>query len=109
MYDRVHVARMLSVPRQPSKSGARQQILGVPYGSEIRYPDAQSANGEAVRHLKHFLEAHGDTDPWKKLMVPTAPVEGFGDGNQTLLERLHSKPEQDEFRQVVALALAWAA
>ncbi len=81
----------------------------MPYGSEIRYPDGQFANGEAVRHLKRVLEALGDTNPWKKLMVPTTPGEGFGDGNQTLLERLHSKPKQDEFRQVVALASAWAA
>ncbi|TAJ74220.1 MAG: hypothetical protein EPO45_17650 [Sphingobium sp.] len=110
MYDRDHVAAMLGVtPAAIEKQRQRRQVLGVSYGSEIRYPAAQFANGEAVPHLKRILEAFGDTDPWEQLMLLTAPVEGFGEGNPTLLERLNSKPDQDELRQLVALASAWTA
>lgn len=110
MYDRDHVAAMLGVsPAAIEKQRQRRQVLGVPYGSEIRYPAVQFANGEAVSHLKRVLEALGDTDPWEQLMLLTTPVEGFGDGNQTLLELLKGKPGQDDLRQIIALTSAWTA
>jgi hypothetical protein len=110
MYDRDHVAAMLGVsPAAIEKQRQRRQILGVPYGSEIRYPALQFANGEAVSHLKRVLEALGDTDPWEQLMLLTTPVEGIGDGNQTLLELLKGKPGQNDLRQIIALASAWTA
>ena len=110
MYDRDHVAAMLGLtPAAIEKQRQRRQVLGVSYGSEIRYPAVQFANGEAVPHLKRVLAAFGDTDPWEQLMLLTAPIEGFGEGNETLLERLSDKPNQDELRQLVALASAWTA
>ena len=110
MFDRDHVAAMLDVtPAAIEKQRQRRQILGVLYGSEIRYPAAQFADGQAVSHLKRILEALGDTDPWEQLMLLTTPVEGFGDGNQTLLDLLKGKPGQDQLRQFVALASAWTA
>lgn len=108
MYDRDHVAEMQGVtPAAIEKQRQRRQILGVPYGSEIRYPVAQFADGEAVPYLKRALEAFGDTDPWEQLMLLTTPLEGFGDDNQTLLELLKGKPGQEELRQIIALASAW--
>jgi len=110
MYDRDHVAAMLGVtPAAIEKQRQRRQILGVPYGAEIRYPAVQFANGEAVSHLKRVLEALGDTDPWEQLMLLTTPVEGFGDGSETLLQLLKDKPGQEELRQIIALASAWTA
>lgn len=110
MYDRDHVAAMLGVsPAAIEKQRQRRQILGVPYGAEIRYPAVQFANGEAVNHLKRVLEALGDTDPWEQLMLLTTPVEGFGDGSQTLLDLLKGRPGQDDLRQIIALASAWTA
>ncbi|MFX4084235.1 hypothetical protein ACKU27_03935 [Sphingobium yanoikuyae] len=110
MYDRDHVAAMLGVtPAAIEKQRQRRQVLGVPYGSEIRYPAAQFADGAAVPHLKRVLEALGDTDPWEQIMLLTTPVEGFGDGSQTLLELLKGKPGQDDLRQIIALAAAWTA
>ena len=110
MYDRDHVAAMLGVtPAAIEKQRQRRQILGVPYGSEIRYPAAQFANSEAVPHLKRVLEAFGDAGPWEQLMLLTTPVEGFGDGSETLLQLLKDKPGQEELRQIIALASAWTA
>src|SRR3546814_20230143 len=97
MYDHDHVAAMLGVtPAAIEKQRQRRQILGVPYGSEIRYPAAQFAKGGAVSHLKRVLEAFGDTDPWEQLMLLTTPVEGFGDGSEPLLQLLKDKPSQAE-------------
>ena len=110
MYDRDHVAAMVGVtPAAIEKQRQRRQILGVPYGTEIRYPAAQFANGEAAPYLKRVLEAFGDTDPWEQLMLLTTPVEGFGDGSATLLQLLKGRPSQDALRQIVDLASAWAA
>ena len=110
MYDRDHVAAMVGVtPAAVEKQRQRRQILGVPYGTEIRYPAAQFANGEAVPSLKRVLEAFGDTDPWEQLMLLTTPVEGFGDGSENMLQLLKGRPSQDRLRQIVGLASAWAA
>jgi hypothetical protein len=108
MYDRAHVAAMLNVtPAAIEKQRQRRQILGVPYGSEIRSPAAEFVNGAAVSHLKRVLETMGDTDPWEQLMLLTTPLEGFGDSRETMLQLLARRPDPEEVRQIVALASAW--
>jgi hypothetical protein len=110
MYDRAHVAVMLDVTEAAiEKQRQRRQILGVPYGAEIRYPAAQFTDGKAVSHLKRILEIFDDTDPWEQLMLLTTPVEGFGNDNEHLLQLLARKPGEEELRQIVALASAWTA
>ena len=105
MYDRTQVAAMLGVSTAAiEKQRQRRQILGVPYGSEIRYPAAQFVNGETVGHLKRILEALDDTDPWQQLMLLTLPLEGFEAEPRTLLQLLAQKPDADVLRQLVALA-----
>lgn len=109
MYDRAQVAAMLGVSTAAiEKQRQRRQILGVPYGSEIRYPAAQFVNGETVGHLKRILEAFDDTDPWQQLMLLTSPLEGFEAEPRTLLQLLAQKPDTDVLRQLVALASGWA-
>lgn len=109
MYDRAQVAIMLGVSTAAiEKQRQRRQILGVPYGSEIRYPAAQFVNGETVGHLKRILEAFDDTDPWQQLMLLTSPLEGFEAEPRTLLQLLAQKPDADVLRQLVALASGWA-
>src|SRR3546814_12272420 len=78
MFDRAHVAAMLGVtPAAIEKQRQRRQILGVPYGSENRYPAAQFAGGEALQHLKQVLESFGDTNPWEQLMLLTTTLAGY--------------------------------
>lgn len=109
MFDRSHVAVMLGVtPAAIEKQRQRRQILGVSYGAEIRYPAAQFVNGETVSHLKRVLEALGDTDPWEQLMLLTTPLDGFGEGDETVLQLLARRPDQDVLRQIVALVSSWA-
>ena len=109
MYDRTQVAAMLGVSTAAiEKQRQRRQILGVPYGSEIRYPAAQFVNGETVGHLKRILEAFDNTDPWQQLMLLTSPLEGFEAEPRTLLQLLAQKPGADVLRQLVALASSWA-
>lgn len=110
MYDRARVAAMLDVtPAAIEKQRQRRQVLGVPYGAEIRYPAAQFAEGKAVSHLKTVLEALGDADPWEQLMLLTTPLEGFGNDDKTLLELLKDRPNAANLRQIVALAATWSA
>ena len=79
MLDRAHVAAMLGVSVAAiEKQRQRRQILGVPYGSDIRYPAAQFVEGQTVGQLKRVLEAFGDTEPWEHLMLLTTPLEDFG-------------------------------
>lgn len=109
MYDRAQVAAMLGVSTAAiDKQRQRRQILGVPYGPEIRYPAAQFVDGETVGHLKRILEAFDDTDPWQQLMLLTSPLEGFEAEPRTLLQLLAQKPDTDVLRQLVALASGWA-
>src|SRR3546814_4246154 len=91
--DRAHVAAMLGVtPAAIEKQRQRRQILGVPYGSENRYPAAQFAGGEALPHLKQVLESFGDTNPWEQLMLLTTPLEGYGEERETPFEILMRRP-----------------
>src|SRR3546814_11125846 len=93
MFDRAHVAAMLGVtPAAIEKQRQRRQILGVPYGSENRYPAAQFAGGEALPHLKQVLESFGDTNPWEQLMLLTTPLAGYGEERETPFEILMRRP-----------------
>jgi hypothetical protein len=110
MYDRAEVAAMLGVsPAAIEKQRQRRQILGVPYGNEIRYPASQFVKGAAVSGLKRVLEAFGDMDPWEQLMLLTTPVEGYGEGSVTIFDVLARGPAPDELRQINALVSAWSA
>ena len=109
MYDRTQVATMLGVSAAAiEKQRQRRQILGVPYGPEIRYPAAQFVNGETVGHLKRILQAFDDTNPWQQLMLLTTPLEGFEADPKTLLELLARRPNEDTLRQLMALVSGWA-
>jgi hypothetical protein len=110
MFDRAHVAAMLGVsPAAIEKQRQRRQILGVPYGSENRFPAAQFVNGETVPNLKRVLEALGDTSLWEQLMLLTTPLEGFGSKPETALDILRRKPDQETVHQLLALAKVWAS
>ena len=110
MLDRPHVAAMLGIsPAAVDKQRQRRQILGVPYGSEIRYPAAQFSDGATVGHLKLLLEAFGETNPWEQLMLLTTPVEGFGDEAETVFQLLTKRQDNEVVRQLVALVSSWAA
>ena len=109
MYDRAQVAAMLGISTAAiEKQRQRRQILGVPYGSEIRYPAAQFVNGETLGHLKRVLEAFDDTNPWQQLMLLTTPLEGFEAEPRTLFELLARRPNEDTLRQLTALVSGWA-
>ncbi len=110
MYDRAQVADLLGItPAAIDKQRQRHQILGVPYGSEIRYPAAQFVEGEAIANLKQVLEAFGDMHPWEQLQLLTTALEGYGDRPQTIFELLARRPDAGTLRQIVGLVSGWAA
>jgi len=110
MFDRAHVAEMLDVSQAAiDKQRQRRQILGVPYGSEIRYPAAQFAKGEVLHGLKAVLEAFGDMNPWEQLMLLTTPLDGFGSSPETIFQTLARRPEQRILKQLSGLAASWTA
>ncbi|RJG52358.1 hypothetical protein D0Z70_20470 [Sphingobium terrigena] len=110
MLDRAHVATMLGVSAAAiDKQRQRRQILGVPYGTETRYPAAQFVDGETVSSLKLVLEALGDMNPWEQLMLLTTPLDGYGEQSETMLQLLAKRPDAGALRQLVALASSWSA
>lgn len=110
MLERTDVAEMLGVSVAAiEKQRQRRQIVGVPYGNEIRYPAAQFVTGATVANLKQLLEAFGDTDPWEQLMLLTTPVSGYGPDQETPLQILARKPGAETLKQLVALVTGWAA
>lgn len=110
MLDRAAVAAMLGVtPAAIEKQRQRRQILGVPYGPEIRYPADQFDEGGSLPNLKRVLEAFADSDPWEQLMLLTTALDGFGTEPVTLFELLRRNPSQDELRQALALVSGWAS
>lgn len=110
MFDRDHVAAMLGVsPAAIEKQRQRRQILGVPYGTEIRYPAAQFVDGEVPKGLKAVLEAFDDMNPWEQLMMLTTPLEGFGAQPETILQTLATRPEPGVLKQLAGLAASWSA
>lgn len=109
MLDRAQVAELLGLTASAiDKQRQRNQILGVPYGSDIRYPASQFAGGETVGQLKTVLEAFGDTTPWERLQILTAPLEGFGDSARSILEILGNRPDRETLRQITGLVAGWA-
>lgn len=110
MYDRSQVASFLGItPAAIDKQRQRHQLLGVPYGAEIRYPAAQFVDGGPVRHLKTILEAFGNMSPWGQLQLLTTSIDGYGDESKTIFELLAAKPDDGELRQLAALVSGWAA
>jgi len=110
MFDRTHVAEMLGVsPAAIDKQRQRRQILGVSYGTEIRYPAAQFANGKVLHGLKAVLEGFDDMNAWEQLMMLTTPLEGFGSKPETVFETLARRPEPLVLKQLAGLAASWAA
>jgi hypothetical protein len=110
MYNRAQVASLLGITAAAiDKQRQRHQILGVPYGPEIRYPAAQFADGEPIRYLKTILEAFDDMSPWGQLQLLTTPIDGYADGAKTVFELLAAKPNDGELRQLAALVSGWAA
>lgn len=109
MYDRAELAGLLDVtPAAIDKQRQRRQILGVPYGNEIRYPAAQFHDGAAVPGLKAVLDALGDMNPWGQLQLLVAPLEGFGDAPAALLDVLADAPDAATRTRAAALAAGWA-
>ncbi|OAN53450.1 hypothetical protein [Sphingobium sp. TCM1] len=110
MLERGDVAAMFGVtPAAIDKQRQRRQILGVPYGTEIRYPAAQFVDGEVPQGLKAVLEAFDDMNPWEQLMMLTTPLEGFGAQPETILQTLARRPEPRVLKQLAGLAASWAA
>lgn len=110
MFDRTHVAEMLGVSQAAiDKQRQRRQILGVPYGTEIRYPAAQFVKGEVLHGLKAVLEAFDDMNPWEQLMLLTTPLDGFGLHPETIFQTLARRPEQRILMQLAGLAASWTA
>lgn len=110
MYDRAEVAELLSLtPAAIDKQRQRRQILGVTYGTEVRYPAAQFVDGAIVKGLKKIIEALGDMNPWGQLQLLTTPLDGFGTGSRTIFEILGNDPDSAMLEQIRALAASWAA
>lgn len=110
MFDRTHVAEMLGVSAAAiDKQRQRKRILGVPYGTEIRYPAAQFANGEVLPGLKAVLEGFADMNPWEQLMMLTTPLEGFGSHPETVFQKLTKRPEPGVLKRLASLTASWAA
>ncbi len=110
MLERADVAEMLGVSAAAiEKQRQRRQILGVPYGNEIRYPTAQFVSGATVANLKQVLEAFGDSDPWEQLMLLTTPVTGYAQEPETPLQILGRKPRAQTLKQLVALVTGWTS
>ncbi|BBC73262.1 conserved hypothetical protein [Altererythrobacter sp. B11] len=110
MFDRPHVAEMLGVSQAAiDKQRQRRQILGVPYGTDIRYPAAQFVKGEVLHGLKAVLEAFDDMNPWEQLMMLTTPRDGFGSSPETIFQTLARRPEQRILKQLAGFAASWTA
>lgn len=109
VYARAEVAELLGVtPAAIDKARQRRHILGVPYGTEIRYPAAQFRDGAAVPGLKPVLDALGDMHPWGQLQLLAAPLDGFGDEPASVLELLARGVDADTRARLAQLAAGWA-
>lgn len=115
MYARAELAELLGVtPAAIDKQRQRRQILGVPYGTETRYPAAQFRDGGVVPGLKPVLDALGDMNPWGQLQLLTAPLDGFdaegtGGAGASILDLLGQGADADTRAALARLAAGWAA
>lgn len=109
MFSRADVAQLLGItPAAVDKQRQRGQILGVPYGNDIRFPAAQFKDGAVVAGLKPVLAAFGDMNPWGQLQLLVAPLDGFGDGPASILDLLARGVSEDIRLQLTGLARGWA-
>ena len=109
MFARADVAQLLGItPAAVDKQRQRGQILGVPYGNEIRFPAAQFKDGAVVPGIKPILAAFGDMNPWGQLQLLVAPLDGFGDGPASILDLLARGVGEDVRLQLTGLARGWA-
>ncbi len=110
MFARADVAQLLEVTLAAvDKQRQRGQVLGVPYGNEIRFPAAQFKDGAVVPGLKPILAAFGDMSPWGQLQLLVAPLEGFLDKPASILDMLAHGVGEDVRVQLTGLARGWAA
>lgn len=110
MLGRTDVADLLGVGSAAvDKQRQRCQILGVPYGTDIRYPAAQFTDGRTVPGLKPILAAFGDMNPWGQLQLLVAPIEGFSDEPASILDLLARGVDDDTTAQLARLVRGWAA
>ncbi|WP_415641607.1 hypothetical protein [Sphingomonas antarctica] len=109
MFARADVAQLLGVtPAAVDKQRQRGQILGVPYGNEIRFPAAQFKDGTVVAGIKPILAAFGDMNPWGQLQLLVAPLDGFGERPASILDLLSRGVGEDVRLQLTGLARGWA-
>lgn len=108
MFARADVAQLLGVtPAAVDKQRQRGQILGVPYGNEIRFPAAQFKDGAIISGIRPILAAFGDMNPWGQLQLLIAPLDGFGDGPASILDLLARGVGEDVRLQLTGLARGW--
>ncbi len=109
MFARADVAQLLDVtPAAVDKQRQRGQILGVPYGNDIRFPAAQFKDGAVVAGLKPVLAAFGDMNPWGQLQLLVAPLDGFAEQQTSILDLLARGVDDDVRAQLLGLVRSWA-
>lgn len=109
MFARADVAPLLGVtPAAVDKQRQRGQILGVPYGNDIRFPAAQFKDGTVVAGLKPILAAFGDMNPWGQLQLLVAPIDGFSEEPASILDLLGRGVDDDVRAQLLGLVRGWA-
>ena len=110
MYGRADVAELLGISLSAiDKQRQRGQILGVPYGHDIRFPAAQFRDGVTVPGLRAILAAFGDMNPWGQLQLLVAPVEGFADEPASILDILAGGVDGPTLGRITGLIRGWAA
>ena len=110
MLRRADVADLLGVGLAAiDKQRQRGQILGVPYGTDIRFPAAQFKDGRALPGLKPILAAFGEMNPWGQLQLLVAPIEGFSDEPASVLDLLAAGVDAETLDELAGLARGWAA
>lgn len=110
MYGRADVAELLGVtPAAVDKQRQRGQILGVPYGGDLRFPAAQFRGDTVVPGLRTVLSAFGDMNPWGQLQLLVAPIEGFGDEPASILQLLARGVDGPMLGRITGLIRGWAA
>lgn len=108
MFARADVAELLGVtPAAVDKQRQRNQVLGVPYGTEIRYPAGQFKDGAVLSGLKPILAAFGDMNSWGQLQLLVAPLDGFDDGPASILDLLDRGVGENTRTQLVSLVHGW--
>lgn len=109
VFSRADVAQLLGVtPAAVDKQRQRGQILGVPYGNDIRFPAAQFKDGAVVAGLKPVLAEFGDMNPWGQLQLLVAPLDGFAEEQTSILDLLARGVDDGVRAQLLGLVRGWA-